>query len=108
MKRMRQPDKHAAWLLEQSISDCKMGSMKRTNMDVVSLSDITISPRFAVERGERLDGSLRLRACDDLSASLCNAATAAEEKLKCDTLDMLLAKLDLLACTIEVRACSHS
>ena len=42
------------------------------------------------------DGSLKVRPIDDMSASGVNSATAATEKLKYDTIDMLFETMSRL------------
>ena len=57
------------------------------------MKDKILSPRFAVAQGVKPDGSLKIRPIDDFTASGCNAHTVPAEKLKCDTLDLLLASM---------------
>ena len=57
---------------------------------------------FCAVSGLKADGSEKIRAVDDMSVSGVNAATAATEKLHCDTLDTLVQTMQALHAAIPV------
>jgi hypothetical protein len=85
----------------------------------ISLEDMvhaSLSPRFGVEQGVlgiialrvvfciavlsrpglKPDGSIKIRPIDDMTVSMINAATHANDKLPCDTLDLFFASMQCL------------
>eukprot|EP00973_Karenia_brevis_P087613 12149461-Karenia_brevis.AAC.1 len=84
------PDKNAAWLLEQALEDCKVGRMQQHDLKCVCVHESKLT-------GVKDDGSIKLRAIDDLSVSYVNICTCTREKLHCDTLDKLAAILQAMA-----------
>ena len=53
--------------------------------------------------GLKADGSEKVRAVDDMTASGVNESTQQGEKLKCETLDLLFEVSRTLADKVEVR-----
>ena len=85
-------DEHAEELFKAITADSQLGRMTPpAKVSAEACKDKILSPRFAVEQGLKPDGSLKIRPIDDFTASGCNAHTIPAEKLKCDTLDLLLA-----------------
>ena len=81
-------DLHSGALFEMCRADAGLGRMSEPR--AVTRADMTagnFSQRFCVEQGLKPDGSQKLRAVDDFTASGCNPAAAPTEKLKNDTLD---------------------
>ena len=81
-------------------SECKLGRMSRpVKPSELNLSAVTLSPRFCIEQGTRADGSVKLRAIDDMTRSGLNAITWASEKLQYEAFDAML------GCIREAHAC---
>ena len=87
-------------LVDMCKSDCRLGRMGRpVKPSELNLSAVTLSPRFCIEQGTKADGSVKLRAIDDLTRSGLNAITWATEKLQYEAFDAML------GCMREVHAC---
>ena len=54
--------------------------------------------------GVKADGLPKVRAVDDMTASMINESTQQGEKLKCETLDLLFEVSKRLAAKVKVRA----
>ena len=52
--------------------------------------------------GTKDDGSIKVRSIDDLTACLVNLCTTVQEKLRCDTLDMLFEVLVMFMALLQV------
>jgi len=103
-------EKNARHLLESCREDVQRGRIAPLQLaHECDLAAITLSPRFAIEQGQRVtcklslrvgfvkiwpgtkpDGSCKLRPIDDMSRSDCNLATAPSEKLEYESLDKFL------------------
>ena len=62
-------DKHAQYLLEQTLADAKNGRMTEpVRADSFDLDSVLLGRRFSREQGTRADGSVKLRAVDGKTA----------------------------------------
>ena len=93
-------------------------------IDQLDLDAVAIAPRFGVVQGSlnfvllqlyrlgmcillsgvKADGLPKVRAVDDMTASMINESTQQGEKLKCETLDLLFEVSKRLAAKVKVRA----
>lgn len=91
---LKEDHRWSTHLLQACLDDAEKGRIEIPNFARdVDLSDVTLSPRFAVTQGLREDGKPKVRPVDDFTRSGCNAATATTEKLTYESLDLLLAVL---------------
>jgi len=123
LRKLRE-DAHAQALYATCVDDAKLGRMTWPEvLDVAVVGGCNLSPRFGIHQGPlslavlhvsasgayvwraglRPDGTEKIRAIDDMSASSINAATAAAERLRCDSLDLLFEALRVASGSIEVR-----
>ena len=107
-----QENEHSSWLLEAALKDAALGRLSEPVEALGSFHDEgLLHPRFAVAR-ELPDGSFKRSAVDHLSWSAngtgkvdsVNGATAPQEKLSHDTLDLLAEVLCLFrGCVPDTR-----
>lgn len=61
-------DKHANELLAQTLEDANLGRMSYpVPAERCDLNTVRLHPRFSVEQGTKSDGSLKIRAIDNMS-----------------------------------------
>ena len=122
LERLRE-DEHAESLFATCVDDAEKARMTMPSLVTEQVvADFSVSPRFGVHQGGKVfllcafrlivvcavsglkaDGSEKIRAVDDMSISGVNAATAATEKLHCDTLDTLVQTMQALHAAIPVQ-----
>ena len=91
-----QPDKCADTLMQEILEEAKLGRIEAPKeVGEVNLNQTLITKRFGIEQGIRKDGTIKIRAIDDASASGLNGCCKPTEKLFCNNLDDLteIAKL---------------
>ena len=84
-------DKHSKALLEEIRKDVDEGRM--TNPRSASpedLESVLLAKRFSVEQGVKDDGSTKIRAIDDETASGLNLCTQGGHKIRCNNVDYLV------------------
>jgi hypothetical protein len=105
VSRLREDD-HSQALFDKCQEDAALGRMTPPReLKDEDLDALHLAPRFGVEQGLKDDGSLKVRPIDDMSASGVNAATAATEKLRYDTIDMLFETLRRLQAVTQAPLC---
>jgi hypothetical protein len=83
-------DLHSSFLHSQVCEDAVVGRMTPPMMaSKVDLNSVVLARRFSREQGTRADGTVKLRAVDDETASETNSTTQPTAKLKCDGADAL-------------------
>ena len=124
LKRLR-TDENADILLSMALSEVELGRLDGPYaIDQLDLDAVAIAPRFGVVQGSlnfvllqlyrlgmcillsgvKADGLPKVRAVDDMTASMINESTQQGEKLKCETLDLLFEVSKRLAAKVKVRA----
>ena len=89
--RKSKEDKHAQKLLDEIEADAAEGRM--TMPEVITedhVANCLLANRFSVEQGFKEDGSTKVRAVDDETASGVNLCTEGGDKINCESLDMLV------------------
>ena len=91
-------DEFAEDLFDLTLQDAELGRMSVPQpLESVDMARSVVTPRFAVAQGLRPDGSRKIRAVDDCTASELNAATSGSEKMRHDTIDRLFELAALFA-----------
>jgi hypothetical protein len=84
-------DQHADFLMAQTLEDAALGRMTEpVKVSAVSTDTVRLARRFSREQGTKPDGSVKLRAVDDETASGTNGATQPTTKMTTDSIDMLV------------------
>ena len=99
-------DKHQSWLFDDLKKDVAKGRISRPKLvSKVATSKNLITRRFSREQGFKADGSLKLRAVDDMTACGVNYACRPQEKLRLEGLDHLVqvAKYRYRSCVRKLR-----
>ena len=97
VKKLRE-DKHASELYLDMKAEAQQGRMTDPKpLQAKDLECCLLAKRFSVEQGTRSDGSLKIRAVDDETASGLNMCTEGGDKIKCDSLDQLVKAIQQLS-----------
>jgi hypothetical protein len=84
-------DKHADFLLQQTVADVKEGRMTGpVKADTLDPDSVLLARRFSREQGKRADGSLKLRAVDDRTSNGVNECTQPQGEPVPESVDMLV------------------
>ena len=82
-------DKNSSSLLRLTLQEVKLGRVSAPCLaENTVLDNIVVSPRFGVEK-QKPDGSIGIRAVDDLSRSGVNSCTSVGEKFRPEGIDPL-------------------
>ena len=98
-------DEHAAELHALAMADALLGRMTATvPADAGKDEGRVLTPRFAVVRGCKADGTPRVRSIDDCTASRINRATQPQEKMRHNTVDALFEVAKRISQVLATRA----
>ena len=84
------PDRFEDILLQEIVEEARLGRVEEPKeVNEINLHQTLITKRFGIEQGIRKDGTMKIRAIDDASASGLNGCCKPTEKLFCNNLDDL-------------------
>ena len=91
----------ALWELTQA--DAVMGRMTAPVLaETVDLDNIVVAPRFPVEKGQKPDGSSKVRPVDDETRAGVNGSTQPCERLQVDGIDVFIQAITLFVSLFSV------
>ena len=101
MKSQLRLDQHHNYLHDEIRKDAIEGRMMSPrSIETQDLDSLLLSKRFATEQGTKVDGSVKVRAIDDMTDSGVNLCSEGGSKIQCDGIDALVQSIK--------RLCFHS